>query len=197
MSQFYNTRYIGIFIFAGNMCNDHKQTRNSAINRGILNAKILGASTVLLMIATQSNYAQTSDNFKTMKIAFVTPTTVGVRYIVDDVDACITFYTNILGFDVVMHPAPAFAMLSKGNLHILLNKPGAGGAGQAMPDGTLPAPGGWNRIQLEVADIESVVAELKKKNVKFRNELVIGNGGKQILLMDPSGNLIELFEPKR
>jgi hypothetical protein len=82
-------------------------------------------------------------------------------------------------------------------LHLLFNKPGAGGAGQAMPDGELPAPGGWNRVQLEVQNIESVIKDLKARRVKFRNDLVTANAGKQILLMDPSGNLIELFEPKR
>jgi catechol 2,3-dioxygenase-like lactoylglutathione lyase family enzyme len=132
-----------------------------------------------------------------MKTAFANPTIVSVRYIVNDVDSCITFYTQLLGFDVVMHPAPGFAMLSKGNLHILLNKPGAGGAGQSMPDGAIPSPGGWNRFQLEVQHIESVVEDLKRKNVKFRNEVVTGVGGKQILMMDPAGNLIELFESKQ
>jgi len=124
-------------------------------------------------------------------------TTVSVRYIVNDVDACVTFYTQQLGFDVIMHTPNAFAMLSKGNLHLLLNKPGAGGAGQMMPDGTVPAPGGWNRIHFEVEHIESVIEDLKRKHAKFRNELVTAPAGKQILLMDPSGNLIELFEPAR
>ena|ERR1044072_6858669 len=124
-------------------------------------------------------------------------TTVSVRYIVEDVDAAIAFYTEFLNFEVKMHPAPGFAMLSKGNLHLLLNKPGAGGAGQAMPDGTLPAPGGWNRIHIEVGDLEETIKDLKDKHAKFRNDLVAGIGGKQILLMDPSGNLIELFESKK
>jgi hypothetical protein len=103
----------------------------------------------------------------------------------------------MLGFDVIMHTPAAFAMLSKGSLHLLLNRPGAGGAGQTMPDGATPAPGGWNRIHLEVQDIESLIDELKIKNAKFRNELVTAPAGKQILLLDPSGNLIELFERKR
>ena len=132
----------------------------------------------------------------TMKNSIVTPTTVSVRYIVDDVDSCVTFYTQMLGFDVIMHTPAAFAMLSKGNLHLLLNKPGAGGAGQDMPDGEKPAPGGWNRFHLEVQDIESVIEDLKSKKAKFRNELVSAPAGRQILLIDPSGNLIELFEPK-
>jgi catechol 2,3-dioxygenase-like lactoylglutathione lyase family enzyme len=129
-----------------------------------------------------------------METTIAKPTTVSVRYIVNDVDACVTFYTQLLGFDVVMHTPAAFAMLSKGNLHLLLNKPGAGGAGQPMPDGVKPTPGGWNRIHLEVQDIESVIEDLKRKNAKFRNELVTAPAGKQILLIDPSGNLIELFE---
>jgi catechol 2,3-dioxygenase-like lactoylglutathione lyase family enzyme len=133
----------------------------------------------------------------TMKSSIANPTTVSVRYIVDDVDSCVTFYTQMLGFDVVMHTPAAFAMLSKGNLHLLLNKPGAGGAGQAMPDGATPTPGGWNRFHLEVQGLESVIAELKSKNVKFRNEVVTAPAGKQILLIDPSGNLVELFERKQ
>jgi len=126
--------------------------------------------------------------------SFPDPTTVSVRYIVDDVDSCVTFYTDMLGFDVIMHTPGAFAMLSKGNLHLLLNKPGAGGAGQAMPDGVKPSPGGWNRFHLEVQDLDSVVDKLKSKKAKFRNEVVTAPAGKQILLLDPSGNLIELFE---
>ena len=132
----------------------------------------------------------------TMKSSIPNPTTVSVRYIVDDVDSSVTFYTQMLGFDVIMHTPSAFAMLSKGNLHLLLNKTGAGGAGQAMPDGVKPTPGGWNRFHLEVQDLESVIEELKSKNAKFRNEVVTAPAGKQILLVDPSGNLIELFEGK-
>ncbi|HEX2223415.1 MAG TPA: VOC family protein [Thermoanaerobaculia bacterium] len=124
-------------------------------------------------------------------------TTVSVRYIVNDVDAAIEFYTRHLGFRVDLHPAPGFASLSRGNLRLLLNKPGAGGAGQAMPDGRKPEPGGWNRIQLEVPDLAAKVEELRKAKVHFRNDLVEGNGGKQILLEDPSGNPIELFQPGR
>lgn len=122
---------------------------------------------------------------------------VSVRYIVADVDAAIAFYTENLGFVVDMHPAPGFAMISLGDLRLLLNRPGSGGAGQAMPDGTLPAPGGWNRIQIEVADLEATVEQLKRKGARFRNEIVIGNGGQQILLEDPSGNPIELSQPSR
>jgi catechol 2,3-dioxygenase-like lactoylglutathione lyase family enzyme len=120
---------------------------------------------------------------------------VSVRYIVKDVDQAIPFYTEMLGFKVVMHPAPGFASLSRGDLQLLLNRPGAGGAGQAMPEGQVPAPGGWNRIQIEVEDLEATVNKLKAAGARFRNEIVTGNGGKQILIEDPSGNPIELFQP--
>jgi catechol 2,3-dioxygenase-like lactoylglutathione lyase family enzyme len=120
---------------------------------------------------------------------------VSVRYIVSDVDAAIPFYTEMLGFHVDMHPASGFARLSKGDLQLLLNRPGAGGAGQAMPDGQGPVPDGWNRIQIEVDNLVATVEKLKGAGCRFRNEIVIGNGGKQILLDDPSGNPIELFQP--
>jgi catechol 2,3-dioxygenase-like lactoylglutathione lyase family enzyme len=120
---------------------------------------------------------------------------VSVRYIVNDVDRAIPFYTDILGFKLEMHPAPAFASLSRGDLQLLLNRPGAGGAGQAMPDGQVPAPGGWNRIQIEVADLETTVEKLRNAHGRFRSAIVTGNGGKQILIEDPSGNPIELFQP--
>jgi catechol 2,3-dioxygenase-like lactoylglutathione lyase family enzyme len=122
---------------------------------------------------------------------------VGVRYIVDDVDAAIPFYTELLGFTVDMHPGPGFARISRGDLQLFLNRPGAGGTGQAMPDGQMPAPGGWNRIQIEVEDLEATVEKLKAAGASFRNEIVVGNGGKQILIEDPSGNPIELFQPNR
>jgi catechol 2,3-dioxygenase-like lactoylglutathione lyase family enzyme len=123
---------------------------------------------------------------------------VSVRYIVDDVDAAISFYCGRLGFAEVMHPAPAFAMLSRGDLRLVLSAPGGGpGGGQAMPDGTLPQPGGWNRFQLEVDDLAAMVEELRGQGARFRNDLVTGVGGKQILVEDPSGNPVELFEPIR
>lgn len=122
-------------------------------------------------------------------------TAVSVRYIVDNVEEAIAFYTTHLDFQVDLHPAPGFARLSRDNLRLLLNAPGAGGAGQTMPDGRKPAPGGWNRIQLEVNDLATKVDSLRKAGVHFRNDIVIGNGGKQILLDDPAGNCIELFEP--
>jgi catechol 2,3-dioxygenase-like lactoylglutathione lyase family enzyme len=121
--------------------------------------------------------------------------TVSVRYIVDDVQAAITFYER-LGFRVDLFPAPAFAMLSRGDLRLLLSAPGGGpGGGAATPDGRLPEPGGWNRFQLEVTELETRIEELRAQGATFRNELVTGIGGKQILLQDPSGNLVELFEP--
>ena len=120
---------------------------------------------------------------------------VRVRYIVSDVDAALAFYTDLLGFQIDMHPGPGFAMVSRGNLQLLLNRPGAGGAGQAMPDGQAPAPGGWNRIQLEVEDLTATVEQLKQAGARFRNEIVVGNGGKQILIEDPARNPIELFQP--
>jgi catechol 2,3-dioxygenase-like lactoylglutathione lyase family enzyme len=131
-----------------------------------------------------------------MNKAFLNSETISVRYIVNNIDASVMFYTELLGFDVVMSPPSGFAMLSKGNLRLLLNEPGAGGAGQSMPDGTVPTAGGWNRIQLQTQDLESAIANLTKQKARFRNELVVGNGGRQILLLDPSENLIELVEPK-
>jgi len=122
--------------------------------------------------------------------------TVQVRYIVHDVDAAIAFYTKHLGFRLEMHPAPPFAMLSRGDLRLVLSAPNpSGGGGQSMPDGTKPQPGGWNRFAIEVADLAATVDALHKAGAHFRNEIVIGVGGKQILLEDPSGNPVELFEP--
>jgi catechol 2,3-dioxygenase-like lactoylglutathione lyase family enzyme len=121
-----------------------------------------------------------------------------VRYFVDDVDAALSFYREKLGFEEVMHPAPTFAMLSRGPLRLVLSAPGGGpGGGAAMPDGTLPEPGGWNRFQIEVEDLEATVAELRQRGASFRNEIVTGVGGNQILVEDPSGNLVELFQPTR
>jgi catechol 2,3-dioxygenase-like lactoylglutathione lyase family enzyme len=123
---------------------------------------------------------------------------VSVRYIVDDVDAAIGFYRDLLGFTVDMRPAPPFAMLSRGDLRLLLSAPsGQGGGGQAMPDGRRPEPGGWNRFQVEVSGLETEVERLRAAGATFRNEIVHGMGGNQILLEDPSGNLVELFESTR
>ena len=121
---------------------------------------------------------------------------VSVRYIVDDVDAAIDFYCRSLGFQEVMHPAPTFAMLSRGDLRLVLSAPGGGpGGGQAMPDGTTPEPGGWNRFQLEVDHLDGLVADLRGRGAHFRSDIITGVGGRQVLVDDPSGNLVELFEP--
>jgi catechol 2,3-dioxygenase-like lactoylglutathione lyase family enzyme len=122
--------------------------------------------------------------------------TVSVRYIVYDVEAAIGFYTTHLGFSVQIHPNDMFAMLSRGDLRLVLSVPGGGpGGGQAMPDGTLPEPGGWNRFSVEVPDLAATVARLRQDGVRFRNDVVTGAGGKQIIAEDPSGNPVELFEP--
>lgn len=121
---------------------------------------------------------------------------VSIRYIVDDVDAAIRFYCEHLGFREVMHPAATFAMLERGALRLVLTAPGGGpGGGQAMPDGRVPEPGGWNRFQLEVTDLDAVVDELREQGARFRNDIVTGVGGRQILVDDPAGNPVELFEP--
>jgi catechol 2,3-dioxygenase-like lactoylglutathione lyase family enzyme len=122
--------------------------------------------------------------------------TVGVRYIVDDVDAAIEFYCGQLGFTEEMRPAPPFAALTRGDLRLFLSQPGAGpgGGGQAMPDGTLPKPGGWNRFQLLVEDLEAQVDSLREQGAHFRSEIISGVAGKQVIVEDPSGNPVELFE---
>ncbi len=121
---------------------------------------------------------------------------VQVRYIVTDVDVAIAFYCKYLGFHLEMHPAPAFAMLTRGDLRLVLSAPNpAGGGGQPMPDGTGQKPGGWNRFTIEVSDLATTVESLHQADVHFRNEIVTGVGGKQIILDDPSGNPVELFEP--
>jgi catechol 2,3-dioxygenase-like lactoylglutathione lyase family enzyme len=122
--------------------------------------------------------------------------TVSVRYIVNDIDAAIGFYSTHLGFNVQMHPNDMFAMLTRGDLRLVLSVPGGGpGGGQAMPDGTTPGPGGWNRFSIEVSDLPATVTQLRRDGVRFRNNLVTGVGGKQIIAEDPSGNPLELFEP--
>ncbi|MDQ3914753.1 MAG: VOC family protein [Actinomycetota bacterium] len=123
---------------------------------------------------------------------------VSVRYIVDDLDKAIAFYTEYLGFGVDLQPGPGFASLSRGDLRLLLNVPnGPGGAAQPMSDGRKPKPGGWNRIQLEVDDLAVEVESLRSAGARFRSDILTGMGGKQILLDDPAGNPIELFEPLR
>ena len=133
------------------------------------------------------------------KTGELTMAPVSVRYIVDDVDAAITFYSQRLGFCVEIRPAPGFAVVSRGDLSLLLSAPtGPGGAAQPMPDGRKPEPGGWNRIRIQVDDLASEVERLRETGAHFRNDIVTGMGGKQILLDDPAGNPIELFElPRR
>ena len=123
---------------------------------------------------------------------------VQVRYIVDDVDAAIAFYTGQFGFTLVMHPAPPFAMLSRGELRLVLSHPNSsGGGGQPMPDGRAQAPGGWNRFAIEVDDLDAMVERLRAAGARFRNDIVTGVGGRQILVEDPAGNPVELFQPLR
>ena len=117
---------------------------------------------------------------------------VTVRYIVDDVERGVAFYRDLLGFEVEMQPAPGFAMLRRGDLRLLLNEPGAGGAGRA---GDGPAPGGWSRFQLIEPDLDAMVARLREAGARFRSEIVGGQGGRQSLVADPAGNVVELFEP--
>lgn len=120
---------------------------------------------------------------------------ISMRYIVDDVDAAIDFYTRHLGFAVRMRPGPGFALLQRDELRLLLNVPGGGGgAGQSLPDGRTPQPGGWNRFQLSVTDLDSTVAELREQGVPLLGEIIAGRGGRQALLNDPAGNLVEIFE---
>jgi len=122
--------------------------------------------------------------------------TVNVRYMVDDVDAAVTFYTTLLGFTLISKTLPAFADVARGDLRLLLSGPESS-AGRAMPDGRRPTPGGWNRIHLVVDDLAAEVARLRSAGVRFRNDVVTGPGGSQIVLDDPSGNPIELFVPRR
>ena len=123
-----------------------------------------------------------------------TDDTVNVRYMVDDVAASVEFYSSLLGFEVGLDAAPAFADARRGNLRILLSGPESS-AGRPMTDGARPAPGGWNRIHLIVDDLEAEVSRLSGAGARFRNEMVVGPGGSQILLLDPSDNIVELFEP--
>jgi len=123
------------------------------------------------------------------------PDQVNIRYMVEDVDAAVEFYTTYLGFKPGINASPAFADVTKGNMRLLLSGR-TSSAGRAMPDGTLPVPGGWNRIELIVDNLEKEVAAMKMKGLHFRNEIITGPGGSQILLIDPSGNFIELFQPR-
>ncbi len=120
--------------------------------------------------------------------------TINVRYMVDDVDDAVAFYTKVLGFELLTSAAPAFADVKRGNLRLLLAGP-TSSAGRPMADGEKPGPGGWNRIHFLVDDLDTEVAELRDAGATFRNDVVHGPGGKQILLLDPSGNVVELFQP--
>jgi catechol 2,3-dioxygenase-like lactoylglutathione lyase family enzyme len=120
---------------------------------------------------------------------------ISVRYIVDDVDAAVDFYTSVFQFEVAMRPAPGFAMLNRGELRLLLNSPGAGGAGQTLADGSRPEPGGWNRFQLQVDDLDAAVADMRKVGADLRIDVIDGRGGRQALVPDPAGNLVEVFQP--
>lgn len=125
--------------------------------------------------------------------------TVQVRYIVNDVDAAIVFYCDQLGFTEVMHPAPNFAMLTRGDLRLVLSAPGGQdmGGGSTLPDGRRPEPGGWNRFAVEVPDLSATVAQLRAAGAHFRSDIIQGVGGNQALVEDPSGNPVELFQPLR
>jgi catechol 2,3-dioxygenase-like lactoylglutathione lyase family enzyme len=120
--------------------------------------------------------------------------TVGVRYLIDDVPAAIAFYTGLLGFALELDASPAFASVSRAGVRLLLSGP-TSSAGRPMPDGTQPGPGGWNRIHFVVDDIDAEVARLRDAGARFRNDILAGPGGRQILLQDPSGNVVELFQP--
>ena len=121
---------------------------------------------------------------------------VSVRYMVDDVEKAVAFYTKVLDFEVLTSFAPAFADVARGSLRLLLSGP-TSSAGRPMPDGAKPGPGGWNRIHLIVEDIAAEVARLRDAGARFRNDILEGPGGKQILLQDPAGNVVELFQPRR
>jgi predicted enzyme related to lactoylglutathione lyase len=140
------------------------------------------AKKTIAQTTQKQNKMNTSNNF------------VNVRYMVENVDTAVLFYTKYLGFSLMTNSAPAFAAVVKGNLRLLLSGR-TSSAGRAMPDGTLPFPGGWNRIELIVEDLNTEVDSLKKQGLHFRNEIINGPGGSQILLIDPSGNLVELLQP--
>lgn len=172
-----------------------KKTLISTLQNGIFVVGVVIVAAATFIAGCNRPSQSNSDRTKNDMEHKDTNDKVWVRYIVADVDKTVEFYTDRLGFQVVMHPGPGFAQVSLGNLNLLVNKPaGGGGAGQSTSDGESPTPGGWNRIQIRVSDLEETVKTLRSKNAEFKGELIAGNGGKQILLLDPSGNLIELFE---
>ena len=118
-----------------------------------------------------------------------------MRYFVTDLDAAVAFYRDLLGFEEELRPSPAFAMLYRGDLRLLLSVPGHPGGGDVLPDGSVPAPGGWNRIALRVGDLDATVTDLRAKGARFRTSITAGVAVRQVLLHDPAGNLVELFEP--
>ncbi len=160
-------------------------------------ALILAAVGIGCLVAAVADDTQTkAETAKEASMSNAHSATVSVRYIIDDVDAAVAFYTNHLGFILDVDSAPAFASVTRGNLRLLLSGEKSSGR-RPMPDGTKPIPGGWNRILLEVADINVEMARLRAAGVKFRrDDIVSGPGGAQIWLVDPSGNLVELFQPQ-
>ena len=158
---------------------------------------ILAAVGIGSLVAALADEAQTTTKTgKETQMSKEQSAPVSVRYMIDDVDAAVAFYTNHLGFTLEMDAAPAFASISRGHLRLLLSGEKSSGR-KAMPDGTKPVPGGWNRILLEVTDIKAEAARLRAAGVKFRrDDIVSGPGGSQIWVVDPSGNLVELFQPK-
>src|SRR5262245_59029880 len=163
--------------------------------RGRLKARVpLGMAGHMNTAAPQ--YSHWCVQLREVAMAATPATTVNVRYMVDDVDAAVAWYTKHLGFKLLSNAAPAFADVTLGSLRLLLSGPKSS-AGRAMPDGDRPGPGGWNRIHLVVDDISAEVARLRAAGVEFRKDIVSGPGGSQILLKDPSGNLVELFQPAR
>jgi catechol 2,3-dioxygenase-like lactoylglutathione lyase family enzyme len=149
-----------------------------------------------LVVAAADDAKTTTKTGKETQMTKEHSAIVSVRYMIDDVDAAVAFYTNHLGFTLDVDSAPAFASITRGNLRLLLSGEKSSGR-QAMPDGTKPAPGGWNRILLQVTDIKAEAARLRAAGVKFRrDDIVSGPGGSQIWVVDPSGNLVELFQPK-
>jgi catechol 2,3-dioxygenase-like lactoylglutathione lyase family enzyme len=156
---------------------------------------VLAVPLVLAALAARGNNAEGTNKTKESSMSNKPSTMVSVRYMIDDVDAAIKFYTTYLGFTLESFPAPPLATVTRGNLRLLLSGPESSGR-RPLQDGTKPVPGGWNRIELQVADIQAEAARLRAAGVKFRrDDIVTGPGGSQIWIVDPSGNLVELFQP--